>query len=153
MMNGTTKSGGLFAVISFFTNLGMGLLLPICAPLCGVLWGAGAGILSVQWDDGATGNTPAKNGAFAGGIAGIGGVIGLMIGAIVSFAFLGGADAAAELTRQFGVEGVDPSVMAASQWTGAIFSGCCIGLFNAGVMAGIGALAANLYSANQNKAA
>lgn len=155
-MSASTKSGLIFGVISFLANLGIGALLAICSPLCGIIWGAGAGILSIVWsgqDD--IRGAPAKSGAIAGGIAGIGAVLGLFIGMIFQFTFLGGQQMASQvsqqITDQFGLPYMAVEMVPFWQWTGFFISSCCIGLFNVLIMAGAGAVAAHLYGSNQGK--
>ena len=153
-MSATTKSGLLFGVISFLANLGIGVLLAICAPLCGIVWGAGAGILSIVWsgpDDNE--RTPAISGAIAGGIAGIGAILGLLIGMIFQFTFLGGQQTATQVSQQLyeqlGLPSMAGDVVPLWQWTGFLLSSCCIGVFNILIMAGAGAAAAHLYGSNR----
>jgi hypothetical protein len=155
-MSATTKSGLLFGVISFLANLGIGVLLAICAPLCGIVWGAGAGILSIIWSEpGDDRSTPARSGAIAGAIAGIGAILGLFLGMIFQFTFLGGQQMASEVSlqfsEQFGLPTMANDVMPFWQWIGLLLSSCCIGLFNILAMAGAGAAAAHLYSTNRGK--
>lgn len=155
-MSATTKSGLLFGVISFLANLGIGVLLAICAPLCGIVWGAGAGILSIVWSGPVdNGGAPAKSGAIAGGIAGIGAVLGLFIGMIFQFTVLGGQQTATQVSQQLyeqlGLPSMAGDVVPLWQWTGFFLSSCCISLFNVLIMAGAGAAAAHLYGSNRGK--
>ncbi|MGD2050555.1 MAG: hypothetical protein PVH03_13725 [Chloroflexota bacterium] len=155
-MSGTTKSGLLFGVISFLANLGIGILLAICSPLCGIVWGAGAGILSIVWaEPGDTTRTPARSGAIAGGIAGIGAILGLFLGMIFQFTILGGQQTASQVSQQFSEQFGLPTMTGEAlpfwQWVGFLLSSCCIGLFNILIMAGAGAAAAHLYSSNRGK--
>lgn len=155
-MSAATKSGLLFGIISFLANLGIGVLLAICAPFCGIIWGAGAGILSIVWS-GVEDNvgTPAKSGAIAGGIAGVGAVLGLFLGMLFQFTFLGGQQVATEVSQQFseqlGLPSLASDLVPFWQWTGFVLSSCCIGFFNILIMAGAGAVAAHLYGSNRMK--
>lgn len=47
-MSAIYKSGLLFGIISLLTNLGVGILMAICTPLCGIVWGAGAGAIAAH---------------------------------------------------------------------------------------------------------
>jgi hypothetical protein len=153
-MSGTMRSGLLFGAINFLVNLGLGILFPLCAPLCAIVWGAGAGILSVVWTGPNRTQSPAQMGATAGAIAGIGAFLGLLIGGILQFTVLGGQDRAADLSRQLGLP-VDPSDpgYAAGQWLGTLGTSCCLSLVTIGVMAGVGAGAAHFYAGSQDKPA
>lgn len=155
-MSATVKSGLLFGVISFLANLGIGVLLAICAPLCGIVWGAGAGILSIIWSEpGENLRTPARSGAIAGGIAGIGAILGLFVGMIIQFTFLGGQEMASQVSQQFSEQFSLPTTPGGAmpfwQWIGFLISSSCIGFFNILVMASAGAVAAHLYSTNRGK--
>jgi hypothetical protein len=154
-MSGTVRSGLLFGAINFLVNLGLGILLPLCAPFCAIVWGAGAGILSVVWTGKARTQSPAQMGATAGAIAGAGAILGLVIGSVLQFTVLGGQERAADLSRQFGLPVADPNApgYVASQWLGTVGFSCCLGLTNLAILAGIGAAAAHLYASSQGKTA
>lgn len=154
-MTGATRSGLLAGVISFLANLGIGVIFPICGPVCGIVWGTGAGILSVVWtEEPVAKESPARLGALAGGIAGIGAIAGLMIGVLLQFGALGGqqvsADLTRELAREFGLPVASGEALIVQQWIGAIGAACCIGLVNVAVMAGAGALAAQLFASSRD---
>lgn len=153
-MTGATRSGLLAGVISFLANLGIGVIFPICGPVCGVVWGTGAGILSVIWtEEPEAKDSPARLGALAGLIAGIGAIAGLMLGVVIQFGALGGQQVSAELTRdlarEFGLPMSSGDALAVQQWIGAIGMACCIGVINLAVMAGAGALAAQLFASSR----
>ncbi len=150
-MSAATRSGLLFGVFAFFSNLGLGILLAICTPVCGIVWGAGAGIAAVVWSDPSEGpRSPARDGAVAGAIAGAGALLGVVIGLVLQFAVLGGQEAAGQFTSEF-YEQFDLYVPATEfdsslQWVGLSFSACCLGLINLLILAGAGAAAAAIYS-------
>lgn len=153
-MTGATRSGLLAGVISFLANLGLGVIFPICGPVCGLVWGTGAGILSVIWtEEPEAKESPARLGAIAGAIAGIGAIAGLMVGILLQFGVLGGqelsADLTRELAREFGLPVSSGDALIVQQWVGAIGAACCIGLANLAVMAGAGALAAQLFASSR----
>ena len=154
-MSGSVRSGLLFGAINFLVNLGLGILLPLCAPFCAIVWGAGAGILSVVWTGTARTQSPTQMGATAGAIAGIGATLGLVIGTVLQYTVLGGQERAADLSRQLGLPVANPGDpgYAAGQWLGTLGVSCCLGLTNLAVLAGIGAASAHLYASSQGKAA
>ena len=154
-MSGSMRSGLLFGAINFLVNLGLGVLLPLCAPFCAVVWGIGAGILSVVWSGPERTQSPAQMGATAGAIAGIGATLGLIIGTVLQYTLLGGQERAAELSRELGLPVANPGDpgFAAGQWIGTVGVSCCLGLTNLAVLAGIGAASAHVYASSQGKAA
>ena len=154
-MTGATRSGLLAGIISFLANLGLGVLFPLCGPVCGIVWGIGAGILSVVWtEEPEAKESPARLGAVAGAIAGIGAIAGLMLGTIIQFGALGGQEVSAQITRdlarEFGVPVSGGDALAVQQWVGAIGMACCIGVANLVAMAGAGALAAHLFASSRD---
>ena len=149
-MSAATRSGLLFGVFAFFSNLGLGLLFAFCTPLCGVVWGIGAGIAAVAWsDDSGRPSSPARDGAIAGAIAGVGALLGVVIGMFVLFTFLGGQEAATEaaydLYDQFGLDMPVAEINNSLQWFSVSVAACCLGLLNVLVMAGAGAVSAAIY--------
>ena len=150
-VSAVTRSGLLFGVFAFFSNLGLGILLAICTPLCGLVWGIGAGIAAVAWNDRAGGpESPARDGGIAGGIAGVGALAGVVLGMVLMFTVFGGQDAAVELSNEFyGQYGFDlPAGQFDSslQWVGLAFTACCLGVFNVLILAGAGAAAAAVFA-------
>ena len=156
-MSASARSGFAMGILAFMTNLGVGAFLAICTPFCGIVWGAAAGFLSVYWsDDDLDDQSPARTGATAGAIAGVGAVLGLIVGLVLQFAALGSQEMMTELLLDLFPEisgsGVDGDLLALWQWISLGFTACCLGLVNIAVMAGAGAIAANIYSPSRNRA-
>jgi hypothetical protein len=154
-VSAATRSGLLFGVFAFFSSLGLGILFPLCAPLCGVVWGIGAGLAAVVWSDPANPDTvSARDGAIAGSISGVGALLGLFIGVILSFAFLGGDQMADEfaagLSSELGYDMVPADFDSTLQWVGATTSACCLGLVNLAIMASAGAGGAAIYASRNS---
>lgn len=153
-MSAATKSGLLFGVFAFFSNLGLGVLLAICTPLCSIVWGIGAGIATIVWSDRTEEITsPARDGAIAGAIAGVGALAGVVIGLILQFAVLGGQQAAMALSTdfydQFGIDVPATEIDSSMQWIGLSLTACCLGLLNIVLLAGAGAAAAAVYNSTR----
>ena len=155
-MSAATRSGLLFGVFAFFSNLGLGVLFAFCTPLCGIVWGIGAGIAAVVWSDDPGGPTsPARDGAIAGAIAGVGALLGVVIGMFLLFVFLGGQQAATQATydlyEQFGLDMPVTEINSSLQWFSVSIAACCLGLLNVAVLAGAGAVSAAVYGARRGE--
>jgi hypothetical protein len=153
-VSAATRSGLLFGIFAFFSNLGLGILLAFCTPLCGIVWGIGAGIAAVAWSDESRGPvSPARDGAIAGAIAGIGALLGVVIGMFVLFALLGGQQAATQaaddLYDQFGLDMPMAEINSSLQWFSVSVVACCLGLLNVAILAGAGALSATIYGSGR----
>ena len=155
-MSAAIRSGLLFGFFAFFSNLGLGILLAICTPFCGIVWGVGAGIAAVAWrDESDRVSSPARDGAVAGAIAGAGALIGLIIGLVLQFTVLGGQEAATQLSsefyEQFGLDIPASAFDSSMQWVGLVISGCCLGLINVAVLAGAGAASAAIFASRRGE--
>ena len=133
------KAGIIAAVVALVLSIGGSMLLAICVPCISVFIGAGAGYLACHFEPSGDGPNAAKSGAIAGAIGGIGAMLGQAIGAVINGTLIG-PDAAMDFSRQLGLD--VPSGFDATQgyWVGIVGTGCCIGLFDLVLMAGLGAL-------------
>ena len=125
-MNGTMRSGIIFAVVNFVAGVAMGFIFPLCFPLCGLVFGAGAGYLGNMWNVGSS-EAPAKVGATAGAIAGVGALIGIAIGILVNYLAFGEANQQL-LAEQFDFELPTGPGAEAGQYIGVGITACCIGI-------------------------
>jgi hypothetical protein len=141
--------GGITLVLGL---VGGFIFAPLCVPCLALFAGTGAGYLAGQFDRPGMSNTAVRLGAQAGAIAGIAALLAHLI-AGVSNAALVGPEGAAEMMRQFGLEGdaSNPAVYYAS----AFGTSCCMGLFEIALMAGTGALGGMLWfnTAGKNQSA
>ena len=125
-MSGTMRSGVIFAVVNFVAGIAMGFIFPICFPLCGLVFGAGAGYLGNMWSAGSD-EAPAKVGATAGAIAGIGALIGIAIGMLINYALVGDTNQAF-IAEQFNLDMPTGAAAEAGQYVGVGIGICCIGV-------------------------
>lgn len=138
------KSGAITGAIAFVLAIGGSFLSAIvCAPCWSLLVGLGAGYLGGVFDKPKSNGEAVRAGAGAGAVGGVGGFIGQIVGSLLNAAVVG-PEASAEILRQFGVEGVDGSNVAA-YYFGAFGTGCCLGLGAIAIMAGLGALGGILW--------
>ena len=154
-VSAATRSGLLFSLFAFFSSLGLGVLFPLCTPLCGLVWGIGAGLAAVIWSDPENDESvPARDGAFAGALAGLGALLGLGLGMLLSFSVLGGQQMANELSVELSSElgfNVMPSEYDSTfQWVSVTSVACCLGLANLAIMASTGAGGAVVYASKDN---
>jgi hypothetical protein len=157
-VSAATRSGLLFGLFAFFSSLGLGILFPLCTPLCGVVWGFGAGLATGAWSDPALADSqPARSGAIAGALAGIGSLLGLIIGVVLQFTVLGGQQTAAEisanLSNEFGYDLAPAEYQSTFQWIGVSFIGCCLGLANLAIMSLAGAGGTAVYTSRRGQEA
>jgi hypothetical protein len=142
----------IFAAVTFLSSLTLGVLLAICVPFLGMVWGAAAGILTVTWSKSVAGELSAmtRAGARAGLLAGVGGVLGLVLGMWIQYTQLGGQEAgvffAEELSREFDLPLTTGAAFEAQQWIGFYLVSFCLGLLTLALLAGAGALAARLWA-------
>lgn len=138
------KSGLIAGAVTFILALGFALLSPLCVPCLALFLGLGAGFLAGVFDKPLDNGSSAKSGAGAGAIGGIGAIIGQMVGAVLNSIIIG-PEGAAELMQQLGLPAADPNNLGASYWVGVIGGGCCFGLLDVALMAGLGALGGLLW--------
>ena len=131
------KSGLIVAAIILVLSIGVALLSPLCVPCVAILAGALAGYLACVWDKPVELGKAAQRAAGAGAISGLGALLGHLIGAVLNVLILG-TDGYAEMFHSFGL---DPSQINQTTVTlGALSGGCCFGLLEIVLMAGLGAL-------------
>ena len=137
------KSGLIVGAISFVLALvGSFIISLICGPCVAIFGGLGAGYLAGMFDKQGMSGASAKSGASAGAIAGVGALIGQIIGSVVNAAIMGPARAA-ETARALGLPA--DGTGGAGFYLGAGGIGCCLGLFEVALMAGLGALGGILW--------
>ncbi len=137
------KSGGILAVVAFLLTLGAATLLsPLCGPCVVLFAGLAAGYVAGLFDKPALSDSAAKTGAGAGAVGGAGALVGHLLGAVVNTSLMG-PEGAAQLLRSFGLDtrGVSPATF----YIGAFGGGCCLGLLDVALMAGLGALGGTLW--------
>ncbi|MGH2537252.1 MAG: hypothetical protein ACRDHL_07645 [Candidatus Promineifilaceae bacterium] len=148
-MSGAAKSGLFVGSLNFLANIGLGVVFPLCAPVCALAWGAGAGALAVLWErDPYRAGRGRHSGAKAGAIAGAGGLLGLLVGILALYSLFGGQEMAGRITAALAARqgvlmpGGDAAVVA--QYLGLILVAAGVGALHMGVMASAGAVGARL---------
>ena len=139
------KAGIIAAIVALILAIGGSLLMGICVPCISIFIGAGAGYLACHYEPAGDSGSAAKSGAIAGAIGGVGALLGQAIGAVITGA-TAGPEAGLDLARQLGLD--VPTEMFASDafyWVGVIGTGCCIGIFDLLLMAGLGAVGGILW--------
>ena len=138
------KSGLIAGGVTFVLALGFTLLSPLCVPCLAFFLGLGAGYLAGVFEKPLDNGSSAKSGAVAGAIGGVGAIIGQMGGALLN-AVIVGPEKAAKLVEQLGIPVATSNDFGAAYWVGIIGSGCCFGLLDVALMAGLGALGGLLW--------
>lgn len=138
------KAGIIAAVVALVLAIGGSLLLAICVPCISLFIGIAAGYLANHFEPAGEGGGAAKTGAIAGAIGGVGALLGQAMGAVIN-GFMVGPEGAMDLGRQLGID--MPSGMDAmgGYWFGVIGTGCCLGIFDLMLMAGLGAVGGLLW--------
>lgn len=134
------RAGLIAGGVTLVLGLVVGFLSPLCIACLAVLAGLGAGYLAGQYDRPADASNAARLGAGAGAIAGAGAVLASIAAGLASAAVNGQM-----MFEQLGVPQSTAQDQALVFWGTAFLTGCCIGLFNVALMAGVGAIGANLW--------
>ncbi|MBN2147018.1 MAG: hypothetical protein JW726_06500 [Anaerolineales bacterium] len=136
------KSGLIIGVVAAIFALIAGVTVsPWCGICTGLLTGLAAGYLAGLFAKPTISSEATKSGAIAGAIAGGVSIIGSLIASAINAATLDPADLAA-IAEMLGVE---MSTDATTIWVGQLVSGCCTGLLNVLLGAGIGAAGGALW--------
>ncbi len=138
------KSGIILAVVALVIAVGLTLLSPICPPCAALFLGLGAGFLAGVFDKPQDNNESAKIGAIAGGIGGVGALLGQFAGAGLN-AWLVGPEKAAQIMEQLGVDAGGQAGFGSGYWIGIVGSAVCVGLLDVALMAGFGAVGGLLW--------
>jgi hypothetical protein len=138
------KAGIIAAIIALILAIGGSLLLALCVPCISIFIGVGAGYLACHYEPSGDSGSAAKTGAIAGAIGGIGALIGQATGAIIN-GVLVGPEAAMDFGRQLGLDVPMGGDMTAGYWVGIIGTGCCMGILDLLLMAGLGAVGGLLW--------
>jgi hypothetical protein len=138
------RAGLIIAGVMLVLGAGVSLLSGFCVPCLALFAGLGAGYLGSLFEKPGDNSTAMKRGAGAGAIGGVGALLGQVIGAGLN-ALIVGPQAAADVMRSLGVDAGDVASNPAAYYGGAILGGCCLGLFNIALMAGLGVLGGILW--------
>jgi hypothetical protein len=136
------KSGLIFGVVALLFSAGAALLSPLCVPCLALFLGLGAGFVAGVFDKPADNGGATKLGAQSGVIGGVGALIGQCIGAVINGVLIG-SEGAARMLEQLGIPNSGSS--ASGYWVGLFASGCCLGILDIALMAGLGALGGILW--------
>ena len=103
--------------------------------------GLGAGFLAGAFDKPSDNGAATKAGALSGVIGGVGALAGQLIGTLIN-GIVVGPEATAKIVEQLGLpSNSDPT----AYWAGLVGSGCCFGILDLALMAGLGALGGILW--------
>lgn len=138
------KSGLIVGAVTLVVTIGASFLSGLCGPCVALIAGLAAGFLAGVFDKPLDNGGSAKSGAGAGAIGGAGALIGQLIGGI-GVVLVVGPDQAAKMMRQFGMRMSTDTSGVAGYYTGALGAGCCFGLVDVALMAGLGALGGILW--------
>jgi len=142
------KAGLIGAGVGFVLALVGSLIMPFCNPCVAVLLGLGVGVLAAVWERPVTSGASAGQGAKAGAIAAVGGLVGQMVGAVGSGLMVDPEKLAelqrqaAELSRQWNIEA---PLDAQTYLMYNIGGNCLCGAFNVALGVGLGALGGLLW--------
>jgi len=146
------KSGLIVGIAALIFGFGATFITPLCAPCVALFAGLAAGYLAALFEKPIDQGGAAKPGAAAGAMAGVGGLVGNMIAAVVNILVVG-PERAAQITQQFNLPSGDPTAFANSYYLSGIGLPFCIALFNIALMAGLGALGGILWYQTAGKKA
>jgi hypothetical protein len=135
------KSGLIVGAITTLIMLGTTLVLPLCTPCLAIFLGIAAGYLAGMFDKPLDNGSSAKKGAGAGGIGGIGSLVGVAIGQALN-GLIVGPEGAANMLEQFGLQTSSSPV---GYWFGVVGGAVCFGLLGVALMAGMGAVGGLLW--------
>jgi hypothetical protein len=138
------KSSLIFGIIAFILGAGITLLSPLCVPCAAIFFGLGAGVLAGVFDKPHSTSASVKKGAVSGAFSGIGAILGQLAGAGAN-AVLVGPQGTQQFLRQFGMQVPTSGNFGAGYYFVVFGSGCCIGLFDLLIMAGLGAVGGLLW--------
>jgi hypothetical protein len=139
------RSGLILGVVMLIVGGILAFLFPLCVPCLALVAGAGAGYLAAMWDRPLNNSLSIQRGAGAGAIAGVGALLGHVIGGLGAAAFIG-QEGSLEMMRQFGLDlGTTSEVSPAVFYASATLTGCCFGLFEVALMAALGAVGGILW--------
>jgi hypothetical protein len=138
------KSGLIFGAIALLLSAGAALLSPLCVPCLALFLGLGAGYVAGVFDKPADNGASTKSGALSGVISGLGALLGQLIGAAINGSMVG-PERAASILQQFGLPTGNGAGFGPGYWAGLFASGCCLGILDIALMAGLGALGGVLW--------
>ncbi|HUV89073.1 MAG TPA: hypothetical protein VMY80_05435 [Anaerolineae bacterium] len=136
------KAGLIGAGVGFVLALVAVLVTPFCNPCVALLLGLGVGVLAAVWERPATSGGSAGEGAKAGAIAAVGGLLGQMVGAVAN-GLMVGPEKAAEMFRQLNID--VPAITQQTYWVYNVGGNCLCGAFSVALGAGLGALGGLLW--------
>ncbi|GAB4469538.1 MAG: hypothetical protein Kow00124_04800 [Anaerolineae bacterium] len=120
-------------IVSLLSNV----ICALCGPLYAIAGGAAAGWLSQRWGTPEKDSPPAVQGAIAGGIAGLGTLVG-QIGAAAFNVWLVSSGAVPEIEELLGVP------LGQTELAAGVIVWSCVGLVGVALAAGAGMLSARL---------
>lgn len=139
------KSGLIVGGVMLIVGGAFAFLFPLCVPCLALLAGAGAGYLAGLWDRPADNGRAVQRGALAGALGGVGALVGHIGGGLGAAAFTG-PQTSLELARRLGLDVGNAGAVSPAVFYGtAGLTGCCFGLVEVALMAGLGALGGLLY--------
>lgn len=139
------KSGLILAAVMLIVGGILAFFFPLCVPCLAHVAGAGAGYLAALWDQPADNGKSVQRGAGAGAIGGVGALVGHLAGSLAAAAYVG-PQGALDVLRQLCIDtGAADATSPVAYYGGALFTGCCFGLFEVALMAGLGALGGVLW--------
>jgi hypothetical protein len=136
------KSGLIAAGAMLLLTIGVTLISPYCVPCVAIFLGLGAGYLAGVFDKPASNGGCAKSGAVAGAIGGVGAIVGHLIGGGLN-ALIVGPEGAARILRQLGFP--SSSITPTTYYATTFGIGCCLGILDLLLLAGLGALGGLLW--------
>jgi len=138
------KSGLIIGGLTLLLATLFGFLFPLCVPCLALALGAGAGYLAGQFEKPGETRRAAGVGAGAGAIAGVGALIGHVVGGLIN-AVITGPEGSARLLEQLGIDVGNTSGNPVAFYGGALAVGCCFGVLDIALMAGLGAVGGLLW--------
>lgn len=134
------KSGLNFGVLGFVLVLVISLVSPLCSLCVTLLLGLGAGYVAANTERPLASNEGTRIGAGAGALAGGLVIPGQLIAAAINASAMQGPGGQV-FNELLGLPPADPTTV----WLAQLAVGCCIGLLNLGVFAGMGAVGSALW--------
>jgi MFS family permease len=138
------KASLLGAVVGFIYVMSLTLMSPICTLCFTPLLGLGVGYLAGWFDNPLKRETSLLRGGAAGGITGIGVVVGQMLAAVVNGILVTNSNELPKLLRQLGLSEL-LITDSDEYWQATLTLSAFCGVFNLAIIVGLGALGALIW--------
>ena len=144
------KAGLIGAVVGFIYIMSLTLLSPFCTVCVTPLLGIGVGYLAGWFDTPQNSEVSLVRGAVAGGITGLGVVVGQMLASVVNAILVTNSEELPKILRQIGLS--ELVITESNQyWQATLTANSICSLFNLLIIAALGAIGALIWFQRRHK--